>query len=61
MANHDDSDTRLKAAIDNRIRKDTHRKDATALCGQRAQARMLHQEICNALKLVKKPLGNPQA
>ena len=61
MAHNDDSNARLKASIDDRVRKDAQRKDAAALGGGCAQARVHDQELRNTFELVEETLRNQQA
>jgi len=61
MAHNDDSNARLKASIDNRVRKDAQRKDTAALGGGCTQARVHDQELRNTFELVQETLCNLQA
>ena len=61
MADNNDSNACFEASVHNRVRKDSQRKDSSALRGGCAKARMTDQEIGDSLELVEEALGNEHA
>lgn len=61
VADNNDPNARLKAPIDDRVRKDAQRKYAAALRDWCAEVRVRDQESCHAFEFVQKPLSDQQA